>query len=88
MSFSHTFPELNHNDIMGWTLAERQNVAHWATVFLESGDESVRLQTRARVTRPLIRDKSETFTVTALGDDFLSQMLSLNFCADFVSIYL
>jgi glucose/mannose-6-phosphate isomerase len=88
MAFSHAFPELNHNEIMGWTLAERQNVAHWATVFLESGDESVRLQTRARVTRELIRDKSETFTVTALGDDLLTQMLSLTFCGDFVSLYL
>ena len=88
MAFSHAFPELNHNEIMGWTLAERQNVAHWATVFLESGDESVRLQTRARVTRELIRDKSETFTVTAHGDDLLTQMLSLTFCADFVSLYL
>ena len=80
--------ESPHNEIMGWTLAERQNVAHWATVFLESGDESVRLQTRARVTRELIRDKSETFTVTAHGDDLLSQMLSLTFCGDFVSLYL
>ena len=88
MAFSHTFPELNHNEIMGWTLAERQNVAHWATVFLESGEESVRMQTRARVTRELIRDKSETFTVTAHGDDLLSQMLSLTFCGDFVSLYL
>lgn len=88
MAFSHVFPELNHNEIMGWTHAERQNVAHWATVFLESGDETARMQTRARVTRELIRDKSETFTVTSHGDDLLSQMLSLTFCGDFVSLYL
>lgn len=88
MAFWNTFPELNHNEIMGWTLAERQNVAHWATVFLESGDESARMQARGRVTRELIRDKSETFTVTAHGDHLLARMLSLTYCADFVSLYL
>jgi len=88
MAFSHTFPELNHNEIMGWTLAERQNVAHWATVFLESGDESIRMQTRARVTREIIRDKTETFTMTAFGETLLTQMLSLTLCGDFVSLYL
>ena len=88
MAFSHTFPELNHNEIMGWTLADRQNVAHCATAFLESSDESVRMQTRTCVTREFIRDKSETFTVTAQGDDLLSQMLSLTYCGDFVSLYL
>jgi glucose/mannose-6-phosphate isomerase len=46
------------------------------------------MQTRARVTRELIRDKSETFTVTAHGDDLLTQILSLTFCGDFVSLYL
>jgi glucose/mannose-6-phosphate isomerase len=88
MCFAHTFPELNHNEIMGWTLAERQNVAHWATIFLESGDESVRMQTRAKVTRDLIREKSETFTIGAHGETLLSQMLTLAFCGDFVSLYL
>lgn len=88
MAFAHAFPELNHNEIMGWTLANRQNVAHWATIFLESGEESTRMQTRARVTRELIREQSETFTVTAHGDELLSQMLSLTFCGDFVSLYL
>lgn len=88
MAFSHSFPELNHNEIMGWTLAERQNVAHWATVFLESGHESIRMQTRAKVTREIIRDKTETFTVTAFGETLLTQMLSLTFCGDFVSLYL
>lgn len=88
MAFWHAFPELNHNEIMGWTLADRQNVAHWATVFLESGDESIRMQTRAKVTREIIRDKTETFTVTASGEGLLTQMLSLTYCADFVSLYL
>ena len=46
------------------------------------------MQTRAKVTREIIRDKSETFTVTAHGDDLLAQMLSLTFCGDFVSLYL
>jgi glucose/mannose-6-phosphate isomerase len=88
MAFANAFPELNHNEIMGWTLADRQNVAHWATIILEAGDESNRMQTRARVTRDIIREKTETFTVAAHGDSLLSQMLTLAYCGDFVSLYL
>jgi glucose/mannose-6-phosphate isomerase len=88
MASAQTFPELNHNEIMGWQLADRQNVKHWAVVMLESGDESARLVTRARVTRDVLRGISECFTVTARGETLLEKMLTLTFCGDFVSLYL
>lgn len=88
MAFANTFPELNHNEIMGWQLADRQNVANWATVILESGEESKRMQARAKVTRDVFYSKSESFTVDARGETLLSQMLTLTYFGDFVSIYL
>lgn len=88
MCFANTFPELNHNEIVGWTLADQQNVKHWITVILENGLESQKMKTRAQVTADLIKSKSELFHVAARGDCLLSQMLSLTYFGDFVSLYL
>jgi glucose/mannose-6-phosphate isomerase len=88
MAFANVFPELNHNEIVGWGHADKQNAAHWATVFLESGLESTRMQTRARVTRDIIQHKAETFTVTSRGETLLSKLLTLTYFGDFVSLYL
>lgn len=88
MAFSNAFPELNHNEIVGWTLSETQASDRWVVVILEDGQESARMQARARITRDLVRGKAETFTVTARGEGLLSRMLSLVYLADFVSLYL
>ncbi|HWP30563.1 MAG TPA: bifunctional phosphoglucose/phosphomannose isomerase [Fimbriimonadales bacterium] len=88
MAFANAFPELNHNEIVGWTLASRQNVRYWVCVFLESGFESKKMQIRARVTSDLIRDKTELYTVTARGNSLLTQMLTLAYFGDFTSLYL
>jgi len=88
MAFANVFPELNHNEIVGWTLASRQNVHYWVCVFLESGFESKKMQIRARVTSDLIRDKTELYTVTARGTSLLAQMLTLAYFGDFTSLYL
>ncbi len=88
MCFANAFPELNHNEIVGWTLADLQNAKHWATVILENGLESPKMKLRAQVTADLIKGKSELFHVTARGDSFLAQILSLAYFGDFVSLYL
>ena len=88
MVFANAFPELNHNEIVGWTLSETQASDRWAVVILEDGQESPRMQARARITRDLVRGKAETFTVTARGEALLTKMLSLVYLADFVSLYL
>ena len=88
MAFAHVFPEMNHNEIVGWTLADRQNAAHWATVILESGTESKKMIARAQITMDIIRDKTEIYTAFARGERMLAQMLSLTYFGDFVSMYL
>ncbi|RMG26110.1 MAG: bifunctional phosphoglucose/phosphomannose isomerase [Armatimonadetes bacterium] len=88
MAFANTFPELNHNEIVGWTLAETQVGKRWTVVILEDGTESARMQARARITRELIEPKAQTYTVTARGESLVSRILSLVYMADFVSLYL
>jgi glucose/mannose-6-phosphate isomerase len=88
MAFANGFPELNHNEILGWVKANEQGVAHWVGVVLEDGTESAKMKTRARVTKELIGDKAEFVHVRAEGETLLERMLSLTFFGDFLSLYL
>ncbi len=88
LAFPNGFPELNHNEILGWVKAGEQGVSKWIVVILESGDESEKMKARAKVTEQLIGKTAEFFHVRALGDDLLQKLLTLTFFGDFVSIYL
>jgi glucose/mannose-6-phosphate isomerase len=88
LSFAHVFPELNHNEILGWVKADCQGVDRWAVVILEDGRESAKMKARARVTSELIGDKADVFRVQARGETLLERMLSLTLFGDFVSLYM
>jgi glucose/mannose-6-phosphate isomerase len=88
MTFANSFPELNHNEILGWVKSDGQGVAAWETVILESGDESEKMKTRAGVTGELIASKSGVHRVRAKGETLYERILSLTFMGDFVSLYL
>jgi glucose/mannose-6-phosphate isomerase len=87
-AFAHAFPELNHNEILGWMKCELQNVRSWAIVLLSDGSESAKLKARARISFELIGDKAEVYEAKAEGVSLLERMLSLTFYGDWASIYL
>jgi glucose/mannose-6-phosphate isomerase len=87
-SFWHQFPELNHNEILGWVECMGQGVQKWVAVTLGDGTESAKLKARAKVTFELIGDRAEVHEATSLGDSLLEKMLSLVLYGDFVSLYL
>lgn len=88
MTFSAAFPELNHNEILGWVKANEQGVASWVTVILEDGTESAKMKARAAVTSNLIKGQCEIVRIHAPGQTLLSKMLNLTLLGDFVSLYL
>ncbi len=88
MAFYATFPELNHNEILGWVGAKSQGVQKWVTVILEDGTESIKLKTRAKVTSELIHERTDVHRVKAHGTALLEKILSLIYFGDFVSLYL
>ncbi|HRK22226.1 MAG TPA: bifunctional phosphoglucose/phosphomannose isomerase [Fimbriimonadaceae bacterium] len=87
-TFAHAFPELNHNEILGWVACGKQNAKHWAIVLLHDGTESAKLKARARITFEMIGDRAQVFEARALGQSLLARMLSLTFFGDWTSIYL
>ena len=88
MAFANTLPEMNHNEILGWTGASRQG--SFAVVALQDGGESDKMKTRLRVTREIVSSRAEApwHDVVARGEGPLEKMLSLALFGDFVSIYL
>ncbi|HZH97627.1 MAG TPA: bifunctional phosphoglucose/phosphomannose isomerase, partial [Fimbriimonadaceae bacterium] len=44
MAFANAFPELNHNEILGWVKAHEQGVQKWSVVVLEDGTESSKMK--------------------------------------------
>lgn len=88
LAFANSYPELNHNEILGWVGAGKQGVENWLMVTLSDGTESAKMKTRSSVTERLVGATASTHHVIARGDDLLEKMLSLAFYGDFVSIYL
>lgn len=86
--FNNVFPELCHNEIMGWEAARLQ-APKFHGVILADDQPSVAMATRARVTAEVIgADLCEFTTVYAQGQHLLSRMLTLAYTGDWVSIYL
>lgn len=88
MTFANAFPELNHNEILGWVGAGEQGVSNWVAVILEDGTESAKMKARARVTTSLIEGVCDVHRVQAKGNSLLQKMVSLTYFGDFVSLYL
>lgn len=84
----HTYPELCHNEILGWVKADDQGVASYQGILLLDGTESAKMKKRAEVVEQLVGQVCPFTHVHAKGDHLLSKMLSLAFFGDFVSIYL
>jgi glucose/mannose-6-phosphate isomerase len=88
MTFANAFPELCHNEILGWVRAGEQGVAEWVGVVLQDGTESAKMKKRAEVTERLVREVATFHRVSAVGGSLLERMLSLVLYGDFVSLYL
>ncbi len=88
MAFVNVYPELNHNEILGWNDVANQGVAKFSGIVLEGGSESEKMKDRAAVTERLVGRQCEFEHVQARGDTLLGKMLSLAYLGDFVSIYL
>lgn len=88
MTFFHTYPELCHNEVLGWVKADAQGVASWMTVVLEDGTESAKMRKRAEVVERLTGNVSETVRAQALGETLIEKAMSLTLLGDFVSLYM
>lgn len=88
MVFTHVFPELCHNEILGWEGSGEQGVDAWVTVLMLGGDESPRMLARIAATFELIEGKTSFAKASGFGESLLARMLSLAHFGDYVSVYM
>ena len=82
------FPELNHNEIVGWE-ASRGLAENFSVVFIRDEDEPPEIRWRIEVTKELMSEKVERiFEVWSAGKSRLARMLFSVYIGDLVSVYL
>jgi len=88
LAYSNVLPELNHNEVVGWTLPD-ELAEVFSVVFLRDKDANVRYQLRAEVTKQLIvRKGCHLEEVWTRGHSKLAKLFSVSYFGDFVSVYL
>ena len=84
-AFSHVFPELNHNELVGYTKLN----ANYYVIMLEDAADSRRIKERARLTKEIIGRKGVPSTqIVIKGEHFLTRLLSAVHIGDLTSVYL
>lgn len=88
-AFWNYFPELNHNEIVGWTGMTDLSKERFVVVLLRDADEHPRISLRFDITRRLIEDDAaEVIELHSEGTSPLARLLSLVFVTQLASIYI
>jgi len=82
------FPELNHNEVVGWERAE-MFTKHFSTILIRDKNESEEIRRRIEFTKELALNRTAgVYEVWSRGESKLSKMISALLIGDFTSIYL
>ncbi|MEW6446571.1 MAG: bifunctional phosphoglucose/phosphomannose isomerase [Bacillota bacterium] len=87
-AYWNVFPELNHNEIVGFEQPEELIRKLWVVMLRDKGDHS-RVGYRMEITRRIIAERVAGVTeVTSTGDGLLARLYSLIYLGDWASAYL
>lgn len=88
LSSSHVFPEMNHNEIVGW-MNPGTVLKNFVAIILRDKQDLPRIKKRMDITVSILkREKFHVLEVESEGKTFLEGMLSLVYIGDFASFYL
>jgi glucose/mannose-6-phosphate isomerase len=83
-----SFPELNHNDVVGWEASE-ELTKRFTVVLIRDEDEPPEIRNRIEAKKKLVLPKvRKTLEIYAVGKSILAKMFSVLFIGDLTSIYL
>jgi glucose/mannose-6-phosphate isomerase len=86
-AYAIEFPELDHNEIMGWAAAGE--FGRFSAVFLDDDDTHPRVKERMELTGRIIRPGAAgVYRVTSRGRTTVERVFSLVLLGDLVSLYL
>jgi glucose/mannose-6-phosphate isomerase len=88
-AFSHQLPELDHNEIVGWTPSAEGDSKSFSAVFLVDSDQHPRQRQRAELTADLIGpNAAATLTIETEGETRVERLLWTVMLGDLVSLFL
>jgi glucose/mannose-6-phosphate isomerase len=88
LSSGHLFPEMNHNEIVGWE-NPKEVLKECVVVILRDAADHPRISKRMDATRNILkREKVKVLEVSSSGPGLLARIFSLVYIGDFVSFYL
>jgi glucose/mannose-6-phosphate isomerase len=86
-AFSHELPELDHNELVGWSGAG--GLGRFTAVFLDDCDIHPRVKVRIELTRRVVAETAErTFRLESRGQTSIERVVSLVLLGDLVSFYM
>ncbi|MFQ5636584.1 MAG: bifunctional phosphoglucose/phosphomannose isomerase [bacterium] len=88
LAFANAFPELNHNEIVGWGPCTVLNKT-FQVIFLKDKADHEQIKKRMEITKEIIENHSSAvLEVESTGDSLLARLFSLIFLGDMSSLYL
>jgi len=90
-AFLNFFPEMNHNEIVGWERMESTSRFFNALIMilLRMSEDSNRVKLRMDITKSLVEESGgRVVDIAARGNTYLDRLLYLIFLGDLVSFYL
>ena len=85
LSFSNVIPEMNHNELLGWTGGTNS----FGVIFLRNESDNSRNQFRMEICKEIISAKTDTIIeVFSKGKTVIEQTFYLILLTDYVSVYL
>ena len=85
LCWHNVFPEMNHNELVGWTIANK----NLAVVFFRNEDDYSRTQARMNLTKEVVTKYTPyVFEIFSKGDSMLEKTFYLIHFGDWVSWYL
>ncbi len=88
LSSHHVFPEMNHNEIVGWDFPA-ELMDKFVVIFLRDKEDHKRVARRMDITKDILSKKGiKIIEVSSKGKGLLSRMMSLIYIGDMASFYL
>jgi glucose/mannose-6-phosphate isomerase len=88
LALTHVFPEMNHNEIVGWENPKRL-FKNFVVIMLRDKYMHPRVAMRMDITKEVIQKEGvSVLEIWSRGRDLLSRMFSLIYIGDFISFYL
>ncbi len=88
VAFGHVLPEMNHNEINGWSFP-RDTKKNFSIVLLRDGDDHARVGIRFGALKDILKPRVKAIhELHSQGNSLLARMFSLIYLGDWVSYYM